>query len=82
MGPHMIFHLAGGDGGLQHFIDHIGPAMEDWWRDLGTPHLDPDVSAKLVAGVAEEARGRARADLVQHRDAALIALIRQLQPKS
>ncbi|MET0968007.1 MAG: FAD-dependent oxidoreductase [Tardiphaga sp.] len=81
MGPHMIFHLAGGDGGLQHFIDHIGPAMEDWWRDLGAPHLDPNVSATLVAGVTDEARGRARADLVQQRDAALIALIRQLQPK-
>lgn len=81
MGPHMIFHLAGGDGGLQHFIDHIGPAMEDWWRDLGAPHLDADVSAKLVAGVDDEARGRPRADLVRQRDAALIALIRQLQQK-
>lgn len=78
MGPHMIFNLAGGEGGLKHFIDHIGPAMEDWWRDLGAPHLTGEVSAKLIAGAAEEAAGRSQAELVRQRDKALIALIRQL----
>jgi carnitine 3-dehydrogenase len=79
MGPHMIFNLAGGDGGMKHFIDHIGPAMEDWWRDLGAPDLTPEVSAKLIAGAADEAAGRSRAELVAQRDAALIALIKQLR---
>jgi 3-hydroxyacyl-CoA dehydrogenase len=79
MGPHMIFNLAGGEGGMKHFIDHIGPAMEDWWRDLGAPHLTPDVSAKLIDGAADEAAGRSRAELVQQRDQALIALIKQLR---
>lgn len=77
MGPHMIFNLAGGEGGMKHFLHHIGPAMEDWWRDLGTPQLGPEVNAALITGVAEEAAGRSRADLVKQRDAALIALIRQ-----
>jgi len=77
MGPHMIFNLAGGDGGIKHFIDHIGPAMEDWWRDLGTPQLGGAVDAALIDGVAQEAAGRSRADLVRQRDAALIALIKQ-----
>ncbi len=77
MGPHMIFNLAGGEGGMKHFLDHIGPAMEDWWRDLGTPQLGPEVNAALIDGVAQEAGGRSRTDLVKHRDAALIALIKQ-----
>lgn len=55
MGPHMIFNLAGGEGGMKHFLHHIGPAMEDWWRDLGTPQLGPEVNAALITGVAEEA---------------------------
>jgi carnitine 3-dehydrogenase len=77
MGPHMIFSLAGGEGGMKHFLDHIGPAMEDWWRDLGTPQLGPEVNAQLIEGVAHEAAGRSRTDLVKQRDAALIALIKQ-----
>lgn len=77
MGPHMIFNLAGGEGGYKHFLDHIGPAMEDWWRDLGTPQLGPDVNAALIDGVKQEAAGRSRTDLVKQRDAALIALIKQ-----
>ena len=77
MGPHMIFSLAGGEGGMKHFLDHIGPAMEDWWRDLGTPQLGPEVNAALIDGVKQEAAGRSRADLVKQRDAALIALIKQ-----
>jgi len=77
MGPHMIFNLAGGEGGMKHFLDHIGPAMEDWWRDLGTPQLGPEVNAALIAGVKAEAGDRSRTDLVTQRDAALIALIKQ-----
>ncbi|QUS41100.1 3-hydroxyacyl-CoA dehydrogenase [Tardiphaga alba] len=77
MGPHMIFSLAGGEGGMKHFLDHIGPAMEDWWRDLGTPQLGPEVNAALIEGIAQEAAGRSRTDLVTQRDAALIALIKQ-----
>lgn len=77
MGPHMIFNLAGGEGGMKHFLDHIGPAMEDWWRDLGTPQLGPEVNAALIDGVKQEAAGRSRTDLVKQRDAALIALIKQ-----
>jgi 3-hydroxyacyl-CoA dehydrogenase len=82
MGPHMIFNLAGGEGGMKHFIDHIGPAMEDWWRDLGAPYLTPEVNEKLIAGVVDEAAGRSRAELVQQRDKALIDLIRQLNSRT
>ena len=28
MGPHLTFHMAGGDGGMKHFMGHIGPAMQ------------------------------------------------------
>lgn len=25
---------------MAHFLDHLGPAIETWWADLGAPHLD------------------------------------------
>lgn len=79
MGPNMIFNLAGGAGGMSHFLDHIGPAMEDWWRDLGTPALTPELRDQLTAGMREALHGRSQADLAQERDRLLLALIETLR---
>ena len=34
MGPHLTFALAGGSGGMPHFMDHLAPAVASWWADL------------------------------------------------
>lgn len=75
MGPHATFHLGGGAGGMRHFLDHIGPAMESWWADLGTPALTPEVRQKLIDGVAEDVAGRTVEELARDRDAALVRLL-------
>lgn len=79
MGPNMIFGLAGGAGGMAHFLDHIGPAMERWWADLGHPELTPDVREKLVAGWAKEMAGRSVDELAVERDRQLLALLEMLR---
>jgi 3-hydroxyacyl-CoA dehydrogenase len=82
MGPHMIFNLAGGKGGMAHFYDHIGPAMEAWWETMQeTPKLDASLRAALIAGIEEEAAGRSIDDLEAERDGKLIALLKILQAK-
>ena len=75
MGPHLTFHLAGGEGGMAHFIDHLGPSNEAWWRSLGQPRLTPEVKDVLVRGVAEEIGERSYGDLVESRDDRLVALL-------
>ena len=75
MGPHATFHLAGGEGGMTHFLHHLLPAMQSWWADLGTPTVTPAVQTKLVEGVRDELRGRSVAELSARRDAFLIALL-------
>lgn len=75
MGPHMTFHLGGGEGGMRHFIDHLGPAIESWWADLGAPQLTPEIADQLVAGVDDEAQGRSIGDLARTRDALLVAML-------
>ncbi len=77
MGPHLTFHLAGGRGGMQHFLDHLGPPMESWWDSLGAPELTPEVKASLVDGIANATAGRSYDELVEQRDRRLIALLRQ-----
>lgn len=75
MGPHLTFHLAGGEGGMAHFLHHLLPAMESWWQDLGDPKVDAALSAALIEGVAEEAGGKPCRDLAVARDAALLRLL-------
>jgi 3-hydroxyacyl-CoA dehydrogenase len=75
MGPHLTFHLAGGRGGMEHFLTQFSGPMQSWWDDLGAPELTPELRRKLVAGVADEAKGRSIAELEAERDAHLIALL-------
>src|SRR4051812_1718470 len=51
MGPHLTFHLAGGEGGMTHFMSHLVPAMEAWIDDLGDPKFTPEVQRKIIDGV-------------------------------
>ncbi|MBM3599928.1 MAG: 3-hydroxyacyl-CoA dehydrogenase [Alphaproteobacteria bacterium] len=78
MGPHLTFHLGGGEGGMANFLEHFGPPIESWWDTLGSPRLTEDVRPKLIEGVAAEAGGRSVAELAAERDAALIAVLEAL----
>ena len=75
MGPHATFHLAGGEGGMAHFMSHLLPAMQGWWADLGHPDADADLQRLLVAGVEEEIAGRSTGDLAARRDTFLARLM-------
>lgn len=78
MGPHMLYHLGGGPRGYRGYLDHLGPAQERRWADLGSPSLTPEVKDRLVDGVKEEAAGKTLAELEGDRDTALIALLKAL----
>ncbi len=78
MGPHLTFHLAGGAGGMAHFMEHLGPATEDWWRSLGQPTLTPAVRRAIVDGVAAEVAGQDIRALAERRDALLVALLQTI----
>lgn len=82
MGPHMTLHLAGGQGGMAHFVDHLGPAFESWWADLGTPVIDAAARAILVQGIAEEVGSQTVETLADIRDAGLLSLLASIKPLS
>jgi 3-hydroxyacyl-CoA dehydrogenase len=74
MGPHATFHLAGGEGGMKHMLDHLLPAMQSWWATLGNPRMTPDLQQRLIDGVRDEVGGRSIAELAQRRDGFLADL--------
>lgn len=73
-GPMLTFHLAGGQGGMAHMLDHFGPSLKSPWTRLEAPELTDGLRDGVVAGVDDEARGRTVDELVQARDASIIAV--------
>jgi len=81
MGPNLLFHLGGGAGGIQHFMDHLSGPLASWWKDLGSFTEWPDGSKQTVIdGVRQEADGRTLEQLAETRDDVLLGL-RQLRAK-
>jgi carnitine 3-dehydrogenase len=73
-GTCLIYHLAGGDEGMAHFIDHFGPALELPWTKLKGPELTPELTRRMVEGTKVQAAGRSVKELERFRDDCLIAV--------
>jgi len=77
MGPSMLFHLGGGQGGIQHFMEHLSGPVASWWKDLGNFTDWPSESKQtIVEGVLKEADGRTVDQLAETRDEVLLGLLK------
>ena len=52
MGPTLLFHLGGDDGGLAAFCQRYGESFNRWWDDLGVLHLDDATAKRLADGLS------------------------------
>jgi carnitine 3-dehydrogenase len=77
-GPMLTFHLAGGQGGMAHMLDHFGPSLQSPWTRLVAAELTPELRDAVVDGCEREADGRSIDDLVAERDRGVIAILRAL----
>ena len=75
MGPNLLFHLAGGQGGIHHFMEHLAGPMTTWWKDLGNPEFTPELKDKIVQGVLAEAGDQSIDELAEKRDRLLLGLL-------
>ena len=75
LGPIANQHLSGGDGGLAHVLEHLGPPTQELMDDLGRVTLTPGLAEALVAGVDEELAGIDQTELTAERDALLVGLL-------
>lgn len=81
MGPGMVYHLGGGEGGMAHVLDQFGPSFKWPWTRLEAPELTDDLRRRLIAGCEAQAKGRSVAELIRERDDCLIAIIKVLEKK-
>jgi carnitine 3-dehydrogenase len=76
MGYCLLFHLAGGEGGMRHFLKHFDPAVSDEWTRLPSPAISDDLIEKMAAGCDRLQAGRPLGDLQRLRDDALVGFLK------
>jgi 3-hydroxyacyl-CoA dehydrogenase len=76
VGPSLQFHIGGGAGGIQHFIDQLVEPMAALFGQLGSPTITPELKRKLSEGVLAEAGNRSVKQLAQEENEQLVQLLR------
>jgi carnitine 3-dehydrogenase len=62
---------------MKHLLEHLGPAMEGWWADLGRiEHVTPQMAEKAEAGVNEILKVHKTGDIVAARDSVLLQTLK------
>src|SRR5690606_2503769 len=81
LGPFINLHLSGGEGGIRHALEHLGPPIESWWEDLGEVKITPELIQSLGKGVDEELQNADLAEVVEQRNDILLTML-ELKAKS
>ena len=79
MGPCLIYHLGGGEGGMAYCLDQFGPSLKLPWSRLEAPELTQKLREQLIEGSAQEAGDRDYATLNSERDRGLVAIQKALR---
>jgi len=80
MGLFETYRIAGGEAGMRHFLEQFGPALEwPWSRLTDVPELDDALIQKIAAQSDAQSGQTSIAELEQHRDENLVAIIRALK---
>jgi len=77
MGPSLQWHVGGGQGGIQHFMEHLMDPLAGMMKTLGTPEITPQLKQTIVDAVLKEAGGRSVEQLAREENAILIGLLKQ-----
>lgn len=77
-GTCLIFHLAGGEGGMRHMLKHFDPALFPWTK-LEPPPITDELIERMAGGCAQQAEGRSIKELEQLRDNCLVAIMQALE---
>src|SRR5271156_5438765 len=75
MGPSLQWHLGGGAGGINHFMEHIMGPMETWMKALGTPDITPELKQTVADAVLQIAGNRSVEQLAAEENEVLTELL-------
>jgi carnitine 3-dehydrogenase len=81
MGPSLLWHLGGGEGGIQHFMEHLMDPLATLMKNLGNPEVTTELKQTIIGGVMQEAGNRSVKQLAQEEYEMLLQII-NLRTKS
>ena len=80
MGTFETYRIAGGEGGMRHFMAQFGPALKwPWTKLMDTPELTSDLINTIADQSDAQAGDRSIRDLAQERDRNLVAILSALE---
>src|SRR6188472_512892 len=75
MGPSLLWHLGGGEGGIRHFMEQLMDPLAAMMKNLENPELTDELKQTITQGVMEEAENRPVEQLAQEENEILLQLI-------
>ena len=80
MGLFETYRIAGGEGGMAHFVAQFGPALAwPWTKLMDVPEMTPEFAAKIGAQSDLQSGQLGIRALEQLRDRNLVAILRALK---
>ncbi|MDA9865580.1 3-hydroxyacyl-CoA dehydrogenase NAD-binding domain-containing protein, partial [bacterium] len=80
MGLFETYRIAGGEGGMAHFVEQFGPALAwPWTKLMDVPEMTPEFAAKIGAQSDAQSGALDIRALEQLRDRNLVAILRALK---
>src|SRR5262249_24731179 len=76
MGPSLQWHVCGGPGGIQHFMEHLMDPLASMMKVLGTPEVTAELKQTIIDGVLAEAGNRSVDQLAQEENDVLLGLLK------
>jgi 3-hydroxyacyl-CoA dehydrogenase len=76
MGPSLLWHLGGGEGGIRHFMEQLMDPLAAMMKNLENPELTDELKQTITQGVLREAGNRSVEQLAQEESEMLLGLLR------
>jgi len=78
MGPCMVYHVGGGEGGMRYCLEQFGPALKFPWTRLVAPELTSELTEIVVEGAEKAAGGQDFRTLTREMNSGLVAIAKAL----
>src|SRR5256885_3551003 len=75
MGQSLQWHLGGGEGGINPFMEHLMPPLEGMMKDLQMPDVTPALKQAIVDGVVKEANSHSVEQLAKDENEVILGTL-------
>jgi len=75
MGQSLQWHVGGGAGGINHFMEHLMDPLTGMMKALGNPQITPQLKQTIIDGVTREAANRSVDELAQEENKLILGYL-------